>query len=102
MRQLQTAHISLEIGDDAAELLLEYAALLATAGRGDVVELHGFDAHGKTVDMSLLLNGASVLSTTTSASSALEPDNRHTVEYLHSQLASYGVVTTLDRFLDLH
>jgi hypothetical protein len=94
--------MSLEIGDDAAALLLEYAALLATAGRGDVVELRGFDPHGKTVDMSLLLNGATVLSATTSPSSAPEPDNRHTVEYLHRQLDSYGVVAPLDLFVDLH
>ena len=82
---------SLLIGDEAADLLLEYAALLAQIGGGDAVRVHAIGADGDPVTVGFLLNGGTVLLVETSTSSLPEPENGEAVAYLRGRLASYGM-----------
>lgn len=82
---------SLLIGDEAADLLLEYAALLAQIGGGDAVRVHAIGADGDPVTVGFLLNGGTVLLIETSTSTLPEPDNSEAIAYLRGRLASYGV-----------
>jgi hypothetical protein len=82
---------SLLIGDEAADLLLEYAALLAQIGRGDSIQLRAIGADGDEVTVGFLLNSGTVLLTETSSSTLPEPDNSGTIGYMRKRLESYNL-----------
>jgi hypothetical protein len=79
---------SLLVGDDAADLLLEYAALLAQLGRGDSVSLRAVGADGDEVTAGFLLNGGTTLLVESTRSSLPEPDNERAVEYMRGRIGS--------------
>jgi hypothetical protein len=83
---------SLLIGDEAGDLLLEYAALLAQIGRGDSVRLKAIGIDGDEVTAGFLLNSGTVLLIETSNSRLPEPDNGEAVRYMRSRLDSYNVL----------
>jgi len=85
---------SLMIGDEAADLLLEYAALLAQIGRGDSVRLRAFGIDGEEVTVGFLLNSGTVLLTETSTSTLPEPDNREAERYMRQRLDDYNPPTS--------
>jgi hypothetical protein len=91
---------SLLIGDDAADLLLAYAALIAQIGRGDQVSLHAIGADGDEVTVGFLLNSGTVLLIESSTGSTLpEPDNSDAIEYMSTQLDRYrGAQVDADPF----
>ena len=85
------AEKSLLIGDEAADLLLEYAALVAQIGGGDKVSLRAIGADGDEVTVGFLLNSGTVLLIETSTGSALaEPDNHESIEYMRARIDSYS------------
>jgi hypothetical protein len=94
MQQLIMSDKSLMVGDDIAELLMEYAALIAKVGSGDTVKVRAFGADGDEVMASFLLNSGTVLRSETSRSSLPEPENRDAEAYLRRRLASYTVGAT--------
>jgi hypothetical protein len=81
---------SLLIGDEAADLLLEYAALLAQIGRGDSVRIRAIGVDGDEVTVGFLLNSGTVLLVETSTSTLPEPDNAGVVRYMRQRLDSYS------------
>jgi hypothetical protein len=83
---------SLLIGDEAADLLLEYAALLAQIGRGDSIRLRAFGADGAEVTAGFLLNSGTVMIVESSPSTLPEPDNSDCVLYMRTRLESYRTV----------
>jgi hypothetical protein len=80
---------SLLIGDEAADVLLEYAALLAQIGRGDSVRLRAIGADGDEVTVGFLLNSGTVLLIESSTSTLPEPENGDPVAYMTARLDSY-------------
>jgi len=81
---------SLLIGDEAADVLMQYAALIAQIHRGDAVVLRALGVDGAQVEVTFLLNGGTVLLAESSTSVLPEPDNTDAVTYMREQLASYG------------
>lgn len=81
---------SLLVGDEVAELIIEYAAALARLGGADTVRL---TACGVDVDklqaLLLLGQGASIMAETSSINMP-EPDNRDVVSYMKQRLARTG------------
>jgi hypothetical protein len=90
MKHLTMADKSLLVGTEAADLLLEYAALIAQIGRGDSVVLRAIGVDGEPVEVTFLLNSGTVLLAESSRSDVPEPDNREAVEYMRGRLESYG------------
>lgn len=91
VKHVTMADKSLLIGDEAADLLLSYAALIAQIGRGDRVTLRAIGADGDEVQVGFLLNSGTVLLIESSSGSALpEPDNREAIEYMREQLGRYN------------
>jgi hypothetical protein len=86
MKHLTMGEKSLLVGDEAADLLIEYAALLATYSRGDSVKLHAVDGDGDEVIATFLLNQGITLMAETTNSSLPEPDNSETVAYLRERI----------------
>jgi hypothetical protein len=86
MKHLTMGEKSLLVGDEVADLLIEYAAVLATNSRGDSVKLHAVDGDGDEVIATFLLNQGITLMAETTNSSLPEPDNSETVAYLRERI----------------
>jgi hypothetical protein len=86
MKHITTAEKSLLVGDEAADLLLEYAAALARVDSADTVTLTAFGDDGDPVEVTFLLNNGTSILVETSASPAPEPDNAEVVEYMRVRL----------------
>jgi len=86
MKHITYAEKSLLVGDEAADVLLEYAAALTTAGRGDKVDLDAIGGDGDEVVASFVLGqGVSIMAETTT-STAPEPPNSEVVAYMKEQI----------------
>jgi hypothetical protein len=77
---------ALLVGDEVADLLIEYAALLATASRGDSVQVRAVGADGDEVVATFLLNPGVVMMAETTRSSLPEPDNTEAEAYLRERI----------------
>jgi hypothetical protein len=85
---------SLLIGDEAADLLVEYAKLLGQEQSADTVELHAIGPDGAEVVAGFLLNGGLTVVTETTTSALTEPDNRKAEQYMHSQIVALRELRT--------
>jgi hypothetical protein len=88
MRHVTFSEKSLLIGDEAAALLIEYAALLANLRRADTVDLNAIGADGADVVATFLLDAGSPLMTETTNSSMGEPDNAVGIAYIRERMTA--------------
>jgi hypothetical protein len=88
MKHIMYAEKTLMIGDEAADLTVEYAALLANHGKADTVTLHALDADGDMIDATMLLNSGSNIVAATSHNTIPEPDNSEAVAYMRAQMVA--------------
>lgn len=99
MKHVTFAEKSLLVGDEVADLLLEYAALVASSGNADTVDVRAFGADGQEVVATLLLFQGVPIMAETSHTSMVEPDNAEALEYMRGRIAlmtSPRFVTALD------
>ncbi|MDX2376722.1 hypothetical protein M4I32_07905 [Microbacterium sp. LRZ72] len=82
MKHITYAEKSLLIGDEAADLLVEYAAAVAAEDTSDTVALHAFGADGQEVSATFVLNSGTNLMAETVSGSMSEPDNTDAVRDL--------------------
>jgi hypothetical protein len=86
MKHITFASKSLFVDDDAADTLLEYAALLAQSGDADTVELNAINADGNEVVATFLLDSGSPLMAETTTSSLEPPENDEAVAYMRTEI----------------
>jgi hypothetical protein len=86
MRHLTVESKDLLIGDEAAEVLAEYAALVANQGAGDRVDVHAISSDGDEVVATIVLSSGTTLLTETVHSSLPEPDNAEVIAYMRSKI----------------
>jgi hypothetical protein len=91
MHHMTMAEKSLLIGDRAAALLAEYAALIAKTGSGDAVQIHAYGVDGEEVVATAVLNSGTVLMVESTRSTLPEPDNTLLETYLQGRLDGYTV-----------
>jgi hypothetical protein len=96
MKHVTMAEKSLLIGDEAADALTEYAALVAKIGGGDQVKLQAVGADGDEVTVTFVLNSGTVMLAETSRSTLPEPKNDDAVRYMRSRLNSFGDASAID------
>src|SRR4051794_4221191 len=89
---------SLLIGDEAAEALTEYAALLAKHGTGDRIKLRAFGSDGDEVTATIVLSAGTTILTETSHNSLPEPENGDAVGYTDHD----SVISAIRRFRHRH
>lgn len=89
MRHVTLGDRSLLVGNEAADLLLDYAALVAQLSRGDSVRMNALAADGEPVAVGVLLNSGSSMLVESSGSVLPEPDNAAAIAYLRGRLAEY-------------
>jgi hypothetical protein len=92
VKHLLIADKTLLVGDEVAELLLRYGALLAQLRSGDSVSVHATDTDGNDVTAGLLLNSGTALVIQSATTSLPEPANAEAEAYLRSRIASYDVI----------
>jgi hypothetical protein len=76
------------IGDEVADLLVRYAALLGKIHSADSVRIRAIGIDGEAVDADFLLNSGTVLMAESSRSQLPEPDNGDAVEYMRERIAA--------------
>jgi hypothetical protein len=86
MKHVTYAEKSLLIGDDAADLVMEYASALANGGVSDIVRLNALGADGDEVVATLLLGQGAPLMAETSSTSLLALENTEAMEYMREKL----------------
>jgi hypothetical protein len=86
VKHVTFADKSLLVGDEIADLLLEYAALLASNRIADTVEVHAFGADGDEVVAKLLLGESAPLMSETTHTSLPDPDNLESEVYVREQI----------------
>jgi hypothetical protein len=87
MMHVTFAEKSLFMGDDAADVLLEYAKVLADQGRADRVTLRVIGSDGNEVDIDMLLDSGTIIAAETTNSNVNPPDNSENVADLRRRLA---------------
>lgn len=86
MKHVTYADKSLLLDDETADLLIEYAVALGTAGRTDSVVTNAMDSSGHDVEATFLLHGATELMTETARTSVDPVDNTAAVTYLREHI----------------
>jgi hypothetical protein len=79
MQHITFADKSLLLGDDAAMVLLEYAAALAAKDLADTVTMNAISSDGDAVEATFLLNSGTPLMAESSTAEIPEPDNADTI-----------------------
>ena len=99
MMHITMADKSLLVGNEAAESLVQYAAVLARADSADSVTLNAIGIDGAEVQAMFLLNSGTVLLAESSTSGLPEPDNADVVQYMRDRIAQHGELTFPDELL---
>jgi len=86
MKHVTMADKSLLMGDTVADLLAQYAALMAKVSSGDTVRVNAIGDDGDPVEVTFVLNPGTVLLIESSHGTGEEPDNREAEEYIRDRL----------------
>lgn len=86
VKHLTYANKSMLVGDETADLIVEYAALLAHTRDGDTVTLHVINSDGNEAEATFLLDTGAPLMAETVNTSVPEPDNSDAEDYMREQL----------------
>jgi hypothetical protein len=89
MKHVTIAEKSFLVGDDVADLLIRYAALLGKVNSADSVSVRSIGADGEVVEAMYLLNSGVVMMAEGTSSTLPEPDNRDAVTYMEDQIRRY-------------
>ncbi|MDY0910449.1 hypothetical protein [Microbacterium sp. CFBP9034] len=87
MKHVTFADKSLLTGDETADLLVEYCAVLARAGDADTVDIVAYTVTGDKVTAKMLLNTGAPLMAETAHTDLAEPDNDDVTAYMREQIA---------------
>jgi hypothetical protein len=74
------------IGDEVADVLTEYAALIADRGLGDRVDVHAISSDGDEVTATIVLSAGTTILTETSRNSLPEPGNADAIAYMRERI----------------
>lgn len=86
MKHLTVESKDLLVGDEAADVLTEYAALIARQGGGDHVELRAYSGDGDNVVVSIVLSSGTTLIAESSHNTLPEPDNAEAIAYMREMI----------------
>jgi hypothetical protein len=86
VKHVTFADKSILVDDQTADVILEYAALLARAGDADNVTIHGFNSDGQEVEATMLLDAGAPLMAESTHTSLPDPDNEAVLSYMREQV----------------
>jgi hypothetical protein len=88
MKHITYGEKSLMIGDEAASVLMEFAARVAEVGTADTVAINAIGAEGNDVTATFLLDVGTVMMSETATTSVQEPDNAAAIAYMRGRMES--------------
>lgn len=86
MKHITYAGKSMFTGDEAADVLVQYAAALAHAQDGDSVKVRVISPDGNDVEAHFLLDTGAPLMSESTNSTQPDPDNSDVVEYMRRRI----------------
>lgn len=86
MKNLTYADRSVLTGDEAADVLVRFSALLADTGHADSVTLNAIGAEGDAIVAKFVLGSGTNLMSATTTSRLPEPENREAVDYMNERM----------------
>jgi hypothetical protein len=86
MKYLTYADQSVLIGDEAADMLIRYSALLAEKGHADAISLSVIGNDGDAAVASFVLGTGTNLMATSTNSTIVEPDNREGIDNMRAKI----------------
>jgi hypothetical protein len=86
MKHVTYSDKSLLIGNEAADLLLEYAAALARSHSADTVHVQAIGVDGNSVEATFLLGEGAPLMAESASADIEEPNNAEAVDYVKERL----------------
>lgn len=86
MKHVTYGDRSLLTGTQAADVMMQYAALLARHHSADTVDLKAISTDGNDVTATFLLDTGAPLMAETTHSSMSEPDNSDVIAYMQTQI----------------
>lgn len=86
MKHVTFAEKSLLVGDEAADLLLEFARLIGQRGGSDLVTMHAIGPDGNDVDATFLINASTVMMAETASARLTEPENADAEGYMSARI----------------
>ena len=89
VKHVTIAGESLLVGDEVADALVMYAALLGKVHSADRVVLRSIGRDGEEVEADFLLNPGVVLMAESTTSELPEPDNADALGYIHDRMQQY-------------
>jgi hypothetical protein len=82
VKHVTYADKSLLMGDEVADLLVEYAGMVARTGTADTVTVRAMGVEGNDVEATFLLDSGTNLMVETGNSDAATPANDEAIDYL--------------------
>ena len=86
MKHVTYADQSVLVGDEAADVLLRFAAVVADGGRADTVSLNAIASDGELVVSTFLIGTGTNLMAETTSSPLPEPNNQEAIEYMNEKV----------------
>jgi hypothetical protein len=86
MKHITFSDKSLLVDDEAADLLLEYAALLASRASADTVDLVGIEPNGNEVTATFLLDAGAPLMAESTNATMTPPANTEAITYMRERI----------------
>jgi hypothetical protein len=74
------------VGDEATDVLMEYAVLLGRTGSADAVTISALDANGSRHDVSFLIGPATMMTAGSADSESPEPDNGEAIALIKERM----------------
>jgi hypothetical protein len=87
MQEVTYVDESIRVGDEVADVLLDYATVLADEGRSDHVTLQVITRDGSMRQAKILLNGGSNLLSKDADDTRDEPDNAEAIAYMRERMS---------------
>jgi hypothetical protein len=86
MKHISFADKTVFVDDEAADCLVEYAALLGAEHTADSVRVRGIGQDGNEVEVDLVLNAATNLASESTNSAVQPPTNEAAVAYMRNRM----------------
>lgn len=86
MKHVMYGEKSLLMADESADVLIEYAGVVAETAGGDTVRMQAVGNDGNKVEVTFLLNAGTVLVVETATAAFDPPSNEEAVQYMRARM----------------
>jgi hypothetical protein len=89
VKHVTIADKSLLVGDEVADVLVQYATLLGKMNSADNVIVRSIGIDGEMVEANYLLNSGTVMMAESTRSTLPEPDNAEALSYMQDRIRHF-------------